>query len=758
MSGDIHLKVTYGDGSRKRKVRTQSERRDSKVVPADPKAESHSSSEVEVEAPSSPLAKSGQWRKNDSLLVKSAFVVIPEDGDRRGRRPQDEPTAEDKEEKEEKPPAPKEEVEAPVSPRSGVPRDAKGQLELIQRMIKETRGSCVADIAIDDLHNALVTLVNTKTGTTSKVTLMIPQNVGRGEFTLWTHDGAYELGRTGSILRAMNKVVESFARKNGVDSLPKFPEGQEGAEGRGMLLTSGWAAPRRDKVTREKSKGSDEEGGQGQGGYLEGDDDAEDAKLITEDVTASRTQFLKHVEEFRALHGASEIGLATSNKIDYTLRLALAPSVFLDPLMSEVWQIHWAQKIVIEMDVVSPYYLDAAKPPAVRCYQSDARNLGEASVAVASFGLQWYLQKRLETFLARNWPPRHTHLFLDLVSHAMDRIMACADNCIICDKKLVFSMLKPSICDEALCQFSHEQFGLGVDPASEIAANPDVVDILITATMAAAIQGDGKRFLPFPAHLEVKWKDAQGKEVARRFQASPVGDPTSSDLQQVRQIIEKLPSVAEMARWRTTQELKMELDKRDHMAFPLLRWILTSNRAHLSKLKPSETISAMNSTRHQYLLLSTPPAKERKFQEEKKRHGSFWAFHGSGFGNWHSILRNGLKNLSGTALMSTGAVYGNGIYMAADSNTSMSYAKAGSGWERSIFNEAGNSNLQILALCEVINAGYKANPYYVVANEDHVVTRYLFLFNNKNTHKNVLSASITLPQIEYLKLQKPNNF
>lgn len=58
-----------------------------------------------------------------------------------------------------------------------------------------------------------------------------------------------------------------------------------------------------------------------------------------------------------------------------------------------------------------------------------------------------------------------------------------------------------------------------------------------------------------------------------------------------------------------------------------------------------------------------------------ERYGSFLAFHGSGFGNWHAILRTGLRNLSGTSLMSTGAVYGSGIYLAADSNTSWGYSK-----------------------------------------------------------------------------------
>lgn len=90
------------------------------------------------------------------------------------------------------------------------------------------------------------------------------------------------------------------------------------------------------------------------------------------------------------------------------------------------------------------------------------------------------------------------------------------------------------------------------------------------------------------------------------------------------------------------------------------------------------------------LVGSSPPEKEKQFQELKAKHGSFYAFHGSGFGNWHSILRVGLKNYSGTDLMSTGKsltdvlsqwvgqAYGAGIYLSPSSSTSLGYARVGS--------------------------------------------------------------------------------
>ncbi len=40
-----------------------------------------------------------------------------------------------------------------------------------------------------------------------------------------------------------------------------------------------------------------------------------------------------------------------------------------------------------------------------------------------------------------------------------------------------------------------------------------------------------------------------------------------------------------------------------------------------------------------------------------------YLFHGSAVENWHSIIRNGIFNASGTKLMTAGAAYGNGVYL-----------------------------------------------------------------------------------------------
>jgi len=290
-------------------------------------------------------------------------------------------------------------------------------------------------------------------------------------------------------------------------------------------------------------------------------------------------------------------------------------------------------------------------------------------------------------------------------------------------------MIKPSVCSNSLCVHSHEQYGLGADVASEIRDSSDVVDLLISFCYAST-KGDHRRFNPFPIGVEVKKFDSNLKETTIHFMQD---DMKTKNSPAVGKVIECFSAIAELRKYADTKSIRTYLDQLDVLAFPLLRWIITSNRAHLAKLEEKDRVKEMV-TEHQYMFLSSPPEKESLFQQLRKKHGSFWAFHGSNLANWHSILRIGLKNYSNTELMSTGAAYGAGIYLSPHSSTSAGYAHQITGWDKSIFNEkdkGGYNNLQCLALCEVINAGYKANPHYVIPSEDHVLTRYFFIYNSK---------------------------
>jgi hypothetical protein len=78
----------------------------------------------------------------------------------------------------------------------------------------------------------------------------------------------------------------------------------------------------------------------------------------------------------------------------------------------------------------------------------------------------------------------------------------------------------------------------------------------------------------------------------------------------------------------------------------------------------------------QYAILTNGPA-EAQFRALREKHGgtSAFAFHGSPLHCWYSILRNGLRNLSHTGLMTTGAACGSGVYLAENMSLSGGYCR-----------------------------------------------------------------------------------
>lgn len=298
----------------------------------------------------------------------------------------------------------------------------------------------------------------------------------------------------------------------------------------------------------------------------------------------------------------------------------------------------------------------------------------------------------------------------------------CHSQCMLCDTPLPFPGLKPAICDHARCKFGFEEFSLAFDLGMEIRGQPMVVDLLISCTMIAA--QDKRLHFVTPVDVSVF---SEGKELNFKLANGQL------DQDKVVATLHKCPSVPELHKYATNGDLLSQLQALDVLLVPLLRWILISNRAHLRLLTDKERIPEIQ-TPYQFVMLSNTPEAEARFQqlkrqtEMKKPQGSFYAFHGSPTGNWHSILRVGLKNMSNTQYQKHGAAYGSGVYMADNSHDSLAYCGQTRGWERSQM----SAHFNCLALCEVINDVKDPFPYYVVPEEEKITTRYLFVLPASN--------------------------
>ena len=127
-------------------------------------------------------------------------------------------------------------------------------------------------------------------------------------------------------------------------------------------------------------------------------------------------------------------------------------------------------------------------------------------------------------------------------------------------------------------------------------------------------------------------------------------DGTSVDAAAAAKILDRFPSfekIHETARndgqsaagFAAVEGALLKVDKQAPAA---LRWIMTSNKAHLVALPPNMRLLeriAPEATCRQFIMLSQPPARQARFAALKARHGSKFAWHGSPAENWHCILR-----------------------------------------------------------------------------------------------------------------------
>jgi hypothetical protein len=100
-----------------------------------------------------------------------------------------------------------------------------------------------------------------------------------------------------------------------------------------------------------------------------------------------------------------------------------------------------------------------------------------------------------------------------------------------------------------------------------------------------------------------------------------------------------------------------------------------------------------------------------------------YLFHGSPIGNWHSIIRNGIKNMSSSRLMSAGQAYGSGIYLSDTLAVSAHYGSSGEFYCVAVVEFLSNSDFR--------ECYKKGQNIYVVPDENVLFPRYLLKINNK---------------------------
>lgn len=332
--------------------------------------------------------------------------------------------------------------------------------------------------------------------------------------------------------------------------------------------------------------------------------------------------------------------------------------------------------------------------------------------------------------------------FLAVEEYARHRLKTLAKFCVLCDRAHTTGGLsRLSICGNQVCCFQFEQLDVGKSFNITKALQTGVVDLLVNLAKAAArSQRWAAIFTPYPLIKEggelvisPERKEACHSRVVEIFNAMP---PTYQFLHAT-----ALPNRLRLAH---------------PMATSMFQWVMNSAGSHLVKLEDKQRISFMRTT-HQFLFSMASDERIEKFNQLKAKHGSCWAFHGSRAENWHSILRNGLKNASGTALMVNGAAYGNGIYLSPHSSVSFGYSNVTYGSNAAVSEEEAKfidvESMFCIAINEVANIDInKSGNIWVQPHEEAVMTRFLFVYSRNAQADNNVDLEQPAPQKELAKV------
>ena len=265
--------------------------------------------------------------------------------------------------------------------------------------------------------------------------------------------------------------------------------------------------------------------------------------------------------------------------------------------------------------------------------------------------------------LHKQHPVDHTREMLE------ERLPTLHEHCALCDAKHPFpGMLNPSVCTRALCQHQLDAFGKRIIGAMDCATHAEVIDLLVATTVMAAVSQRRKDiFTPFP---QISDPHVPGTLVL---------DPAKPDYELAESVLRSMPGMdtnASKCDKEVSANYKQRLARGHRLGPSMFEWILASNQAHIVSLPANSRLPSVG-TPHQFVMMTAPPERQRAFDELAKKHGTKFAWHGSSIENWHAILRTGLKNCSGTKLMTAGAALGSGIYMARNYSTSMCYSQRG---------------------------------------------------------------------------------
>ncbi|GMR59588.1 hypothetical protein PMAYCL1PPCAC_29783, partial [Pristionchus mayeri] len=267
--------------------------------------------------------------------------------------------------------------------------------------------------------------------------------------------------------------------------------------------------------------------------------------------------------------------------------------------------------------------------------------------------------------------------FASLYGKVEERLSRLSEYCVTCGEILSSGGVLPSICDRDLCMYQYSELHL-FDGLSVPRVSPEVLSLLLFAFSNANLSSRRRDILmPAPPIksmadllMEAKTKrfekkgeagdqlDGSGEEVMKpssqwnytvnnatiqRFNTQGLNTTESAAFSV---LLENMPCPKE---YLASVSAYHQFRKAWPQMADIVDWLVISNRSYLEMVPRPMNVDFLY-TSSQYCFISDTPAKQAQFDKLVAEHGgkTRFFFHGSPLENWHSIIRSGLRNMSGT--------------------------------------------------------------------------------------------------------------
>ena len=299
----------------------------------------------------------------------------------------------------------------------------------------------------------------------------------------------------------------------------------------------------------------------------------------------------------------------------------------------------------------------------------------------------------------------------DFIEEVCDTCSNIKNYCINCGIKLSFASDILTTCGDDKCKYKLEELIIDDDVFEYIKKYPTTTKLLVDI---AAYAIDSQKYIdlfdPFPPYF-LKSSIEINRGTISKISMNTQDYSKYNNLKDFNRIKNEITRIRsfDFSKTLETPSDKFIAQKYGNDFYYLLRFIIKSCKLEITLDKKHDSISIYK--------IKNNFVDEESFKRKVAMNNNekCYLFHGSSSDCWYSILRNGVKVLSGSQLQVNGAAYGSGIYTSNNYGMSYGYCK---------------NTFPIVGVFEVVGNQEKykkVQGIYVLPSNDVCILRYLIV-------------------------------